>query len=119
MALIREFNIAGVSVPRAYYVISSLAASKRLLDKTVLEDGGVQYTPSQKWDCVIVVSVFKDKGERDAGRQPIAYLSDATPDVGFSTKFEYDPLGKLPVIQGYEYLMKQGYFLGAEVDVNS
>lgn len=135
MALIREYTFSGISVPSAYFVISDLSARKRLLDTVPVElepavlDGegnvvtpavmGTQQVPSNKWDCRVVLSVFKDKAQRDAGLPPVTHLSDVTPDLGFTTTFEYDPLGSLPVVQGYEHLMAQAYFTGATVDTAS
>jgi len=132
-------------VPNAYFVITNLVATKKLLDITPAVPGspgmpevrdpetGEVTTPaipavpevpevrtlSQKWNCKLVVSVFKDKATREAGGTAVASIPDATGTGPFTTDFEYDPTGPLPVVQGYLMLMAQPYFSGAIVDADS
>jgi hypothetical protein len=106
----------GILVEDAYYVITNLNATKQLTQ--MVGDPPVSEV-SQLWLAHFVVSVFKDKAVRNAGGQPLAYMSDATPSNPFSTTFEYDPDGELPVVQAYAYLMSQPYFADATVDVES
>jgi len=145
MALIRDFDLpGGITVPNAYFVITNLVATKKLLDITPAIPGSpgmpagvdpetgdptpeipaVPDTPevrtlSQKWNCKLIVSVFKDKATREAGGTPVAAVPDTTGTGPFITDFEYDPTGPLSVVQGYLMLMAQPYFTGAIVDAAS
>jgi len=145
MALIRDYDLpGGITVRDAYFVITNLVATKKLLDITPAvpaipgmpavtdPETGEITTPeipavpevpevrtlSQKWLCQILVSIFKDKSTREAGGAAVAVLPDAS-GAPFNTSFEYDPAGSLPIVQGYAHLVSQPYFSGATIDTDS
>lgn len=121
MALINDYEIpgTGVTVPNAYHVIVHLDVEKRNTDSAKPPSNyNVNAANSDdKWVAGyygrIVVCVWKDKEQRDAGSQPLGMINanNAVNPVFMIDTNSTDPY----LTQAYNHLLLTNYYANAKV----
>ena len=119
MALINDYEIpgTGVVVPSAYHIIVHLDVEKRNNASSTPPDNYNVNRPNadDKWLAGyygrIVVSVWKDKTQRDSGAQPIGIINA---NNGVNPVFMIDTTSSDTYLtQAYNHLMLTDYYKNA------